>query len=378
LTFSAASILLRFRAVAKGPFRTLYTSATRAQGHARAGFRNGWKLLGASITIAAASSGLVAYCRETATEHEKDAAVRRLLEYCGLEKNELQERTIHEFRCVVEKFVGKIGSQNVEEKKRIAKDILKYVGGSSDSEDEIIKKLCAYWNDKEKGIVPPEDRLINDAIYGSIELSPLLYLILNTPEFHRLKDVRQLGAGHYVYPGANHTRFDHSIGVSHLAGVFARSLKQKLEKDAESIPLDKTRERMQYRFEDEEILCVQIAGLCHDLGHGPLSHMFEHKVVPHLDLKNVKHKHHEDISVNVFKKMLKDNPAVLAEFIDNGLKRKHVEMVEEMINPPRDPNGLRIAPDRPFLYEIVANKLTGIDVDKWDYYARDCHYLGIE
>lgn len=50
--------------------------------------------------------------------------------------------------------------------------------------------------------------------------------------------------------------------------------------------------------------------------------------------------------------MLKDNPTVLAEFIDNGLTRKHVRLVEEMINPPRDPNDLQVAPDRPFLYEV--------------------------
>ena len=54
--------------------------------------------------------------------------------------------------------------------------------------------------------------------------------------------------------------------VCHLAGVFAKSLKEKLEKDAQIIPIHETQERKQYRFEDKEVLCVQIAGLCHDLG----------------------------------------------------------------------------------------------------------------
>ena len=58
----------------------------------------------------------------------------------------------------------------------------------------------------------------------------------------------------------------HDISVCHLAGVFARSLKEKLEKDAQIIPIHETQERKQYRFEEEEVLCVQIAGLCHDLG----------------------------------------------------------------------------------------------------------------
>ena len=107
LRFSAASTLLRFRGVTRSPFRASYSSASRAQGQAGTGFRsNGWKLLGASITIAAASTGFAAtaaYCRETATEDEKAAAVRRVLEYYGLEKNELQERTIHAFQCDVGK-----------------------------------------------------------------------------------------------------------------------------------------------------------------------------------------------------------------------------------------------------------------------------------
>ena len=54
--------------------------------------------------------------------------------------------------------------------------------------------------------------------------------------------------------------------VSHLAGVFARSLKEKLKKDAELVPLDETKTSKLYTFHDEEVICVQIAGLCHDLG----------------------------------------------------------------------------------------------------------------
>ena len=101
---SVSSRILR-TVVNRNQFRATcrYTSAS-GQTQARAGLRNGWKLLGAGVTIAAASTGFtvtVAYCRETATEDEKSAAIRRLLEYYGLEKNELQERTIHAFQRVV-------------------------------------------------------------------------------------------------------------------------------------------------------------------------------------------------------------------------------------------------------------------------------------
>ena len=69
-----------------------------------------------------------------------------------------------------------------------------------------------------------------------------------------------------VYPGASHNRFEHGIGTSHLCGLMLKTLKDLHEneyKDEEGLITDK------------EILCVQIAGLCHDLGHGPFSHTFE-------------------------------------------------------------------------------------------------------
>ena len=63
------------------------------------------------------------------------------------------------------------------------------------------------------------------------------------------------------------------------------------------------------------------------------------------------HNRHEDLSVNAFKKMLKDNPKVLAEFIDEGLTKEHVTLVEEMIDPPKNVED-RADPDRMFLYEV--------------------------
>ena len=91
-----------------------------------------------------------------------------------------------------------------------------------------------------------------------IEVSALCVKIIDTPEFNRLRDVSQLGAVQFVWPGACHKRFDHSIGVSHLAKKFARKFQFS---------------QPELNITDEDVLCVEIAGLIHDLGHGTSPHL---------------------------------------------------------------------------------------------------------
>ncbi|XP_029362988.1 deoxynucleoside triphosphate triphosphohydrolase SAMHD1-like [Echeneis naucrates] len=88
--------------------------------------------------------------------------------------------------------------------------------------------------------------------------------MINTPQFNRLRNIEQIGRAYFVFPGACHNRFEHSIGVAHLAGEFAKVLKMK---------------QPELHFTDQDILCVQIVGLCHDLGHEPFSHLFDGKFI---------------------------------------------------------------------------------------------------
>ena len=67
--------------------------------------------------------------------------------------------------------------------------------------------------------------ILRDALWGDLELSPPLVELLGTPEMQRLRFIRQLGTAHLVYPSANHTRFEHGLGVAHLAG----RMRQKLQ-----------------------------------------------------------------------------------------------------------------------------------------------------
>jgi HD superfamily phosphohydrolase len=96
---------------------------------------------------------------------------------------------------------------------------------------------------------------INDPIYDLYELPVVLFSIIDHPIFQRLRDIKQLGALHLVFPAATHNRFEHCLGVCHLSVKWARHL-QKLHKDDKHINIT-----------DDDILLVQIAALCHDLGH---------------------------------------------------------------------------------------------------------------
>ncbi|CAN9515545.1 unnamed protein product [Ophioblennius macclurei] len=212
-------------------------------------------------------------------------------------------------------------------------------------------------------------KVFNDPIHGHIELHPLLIKIIDTPQFQRLRNLKQLGGTYFVFPGASHNRFEHSIGVCHLAGRLVQDLNER---------------QPELLISRRDILCVQIAGLCHDLGHGPFSHMFDGMFIPKarpgLDWK------HEMASVAMFNHLVETN-GLKPVMEQHGLVLdQDLDFIKEQMAGPLDAlatssqkwpyKGRPV--DKSFLYEIVANKRNGIDVDKWDYFARDCYHLGIQ
>uniref|UniRef100_A0AAR2LK89 Deoxynucleoside triphosphate triphosphohydrolase SAMHD1 n=1 Tax=Pygocentrus nattereri TaxID=42514 RepID=A0AAR2LK89_PYGNA len=216
--------------------------------------------------------------------------------------------------------------------------------------------------------VPSAPQVFNDPIHGHIELHPLLVRIVDTPQFQRLRHIKQLGGTYLVFPGASHNRFEHSVGVGYLAGSLVQALNER---------------QPELLISKQDILCVQIAGLCHDLGHGPFSHMFDGmfipKVRPEMNWK------HETASVQMFDHLVKVNnlEPVMEKY---GLSLPgDLIFIKEQIAGPLDniASGSKWpykgrSEEKSFLYEIVANKRNGIDVDKWDYFARDCYHLGIQ
>ncbi|XP_076109500.1 deoxynucleoside triphosphate triphosphohydrolase SAMHD1-like [Mytilus galloprovincialis] len=120
-------------------------------------------------------------------------------------------------------------------------------------------------------------KILNDSIHGIITLHPLLFKIIDTPQFQRLRNIKQLGGCYFVYPGASHNRFEHSIGTCHLASKLADHLQLKLQEDINKM---KEKEQDYSRLQKavmtpKDKLCIEIAALCHDLGHGPFSHLFD-------------------------------------------------------------------------------------------------------
>ncbi|HTB33102.1 MAG TPA: hypothetical protein VK808_13830 [Bacteroidia bacterium] len=120
----------------------------------------------------------------------------------------------------------------------------------------------------------PKSRIerIQDNVHGLMEfndLETLVIEVLHTQEVQRLRRVKQLGLANLVFPAAEHSRFVHSIGTAHLAIRFARQIRSKCHDDYSS-----------FLIPDKEVVRdFAIASLCHDLGHGPLSHMWEREII---------------------------------------------------------------------------------------------------
>ena len=108
--------------------------------------------------------------------------------------------------------------------------------------------------------LPMGGKRTNDDVHGSIEICPVFEAVLNTPQVQRLRKLKQLGVAEHVYACATHNRFEHSLGVAHLAERICEQLRRGQRK---------------LGITEKDILCVKLAGLCHDLGHGPFSHVYD-------------------------------------------------------------------------------------------------------
>lgn len=180
---------------------------------------------------------------------------------------------------------------------------------------------------------------IFDIIHGNITIDPLAKRIIDTEEFQRLRSIKQLGCCNYVFPSATHTRFEHSIGVYHLASKYIDILQRKGD-----------------YFTDDQSNCIRIAALIHDLGHGPYSHLFD-------ELFD-ENKNHEYRSIKMFETM---NKKYNFEISDND-----IEMIQKII----DPKKYKIPQEYKYVFQIVSNQ-NGVDVDRFDYIMRDIRMIGL-
>jgi len=174
----------------------------------------------------------------------------------------------------------------------------------------------------------PKKKIINDPVYGFIHIkSELIFEIISHPWFQRLRFIKQLGLTDLVYPGANHTRFQHALGAMHLMTKVLENLRWK-----------------GVEISNEEFESAQIAVLLHDIGHGPLSHALEDTLLP-----GVRHESLSYLLMNELNKEFNGALDLCLKIFRNGYPRK-------------------------FFHQLVSSQL---DIDRLDYLQRDSFFTGV-
>lgn len=171
-------------------------------------------------------------------------------------------------------------------------------------------------------------KIFSDPVHGFISVPKGLVMdLIQTPEVQRLRRIRQLGVGHLVFPGAEHTRFGHALGAMALMQDALKSLSEK------GTPISQ-----------DEYTAALAAALLHDVGHGPYSHTLEHQLIADF--------HHEDMS-----------RVLLVEL--NERFGGALDLALQIFDGTYA---------RPFFHQLVASQL---DMDRLDYLRRDSFYTGV-
>ncbi len=171
-------------------------------------------------------------------------------------------------------------------------------------------------------------KIINDPVYGFISIpGDLIYDIVGHPWFQRLRNIKQLGLTSFVYPGANHSRFQHCLGALYLMETALATLKSK-----------------NVEISDMEEEAALVAILLHDIGHGPFSHALETSLINGID--------HEALSLLLMERM-------------NETFSGRLDLAIEIFKGTYN---------RRFLHELIAGQM---DMDRLDYLKRDSFFTGV-
>lgn len=205
-----------------------------------------------------------------------------------------------------------------------------------------------------------------DVIYGFITFDDWEREVINHPVFQRLRRIKQLSLTDMVYPGANHTRFEHSLGVMHLATLFFDNIlikrRQFLEKELRFDEAGLRRDRRILRF----------AALLHDIGHSPFSHAGE-ELMPYIPKGHPKYEEgkdkrfsHEDYSIAIIKAFFRD---IIEEHEENENYNIKVEDITALLGDET------VKPKRSLIWKNIMS--SQLDADRADYLLRDSTHLGI-
>ncbi len=241
--------------------------------------------------------------------------------------------------------------------------------------------------------------VIQDSIHGVIPINEAEYYLIQTPFFRRLHDIRQLGLSHLVFPSATHSRFEHSLGVMHLASRVAHRVVEASRRSSKicSTLFHRCSDRVYMAF----IQIARFAGLLHDLGHPPFSHMledtvselifnpaekgiYEESLLKGLEEARAKvmevgvsSKIHEVYTVYFTEKLI--DAAELSGYRDLGVL---LRLALGSLNPSLvkvdegllDDLGVKVEACK-LINNIISSGI--VDVDRLDYLVRDARYTGV-
>ena len=188
-----------------------------------------------------------------------------------------------------------------------------------------------------------EQRRIRDPIHGFVRLTSDEADIVETSVFQRLRGIRQLAFANMVYPGALHTRFDHTLGVFHVTSLLCDV----------------------FGFSEEDQRLVRLSALLHDLGHGPFSHVSENALEIFADRGKL-----ED-------RLQGENPAKIHELLTQDVLRTNTDVNDIVGKTTLGKIGSLLSHGygEPILKSVVSGPL---DADKQDYLLRDTYFCGVK
>lgn len=206
--------------------------------------------------------------------------------------------------------------------------------------------------------------IIYDNIHGYINIDELASSIIETPIFQRLRNIHQTGVLYLVFPTACHSRFEHSIGTYYLSKLMITNIKNS---------------NKELNISEELISLVSIAGLCHDLGHLLFSHLFDNEFIPNLE-------HYEQLKILTDNIYHQNRSTYLLKYLvikyNINLNNDQLQIINDLINPNdyllqynKWNNKYKIGT---WIFQIIANPINSIDVDKFDYLTRDSYNIGLK
>jgi HD superfamily phosphohydrolase len=190
-----------------------------------------------------------------------------------------------------------------------------------------------------------KNKIIRDPIHGNIKLKGIFLELIEAPDIQRLYNIKQLGLAHLVFPGAHHTRLEHSLGTYYLSSIVS-----------DNLDLDKNEKDL-----------IAIAAFLHDIGHGPFSHTLEYIL---RDTLNIDH-------IDLTEKLIFGESSIFDEKEKEIVGSKNVfDILKKYgIEPKEIMNIIRGKIDKNAYLSQILN--SSIDVDQLDYLVRDGYYTGV-